>query len=103
MAITNAQLDTTAANIIYGTSTLTKGVTAMYICNTTASAVTANVFLVASGGTVADCRIYSNLSIAASDTHVTDLERIVLEQGDSIWANTSVSSGVVMTISTTGI
>jgi hypothetical protein len=98
--ITSVQLTTTAANIIYGTSTQSKGITAMYLCNTNGTSATANVFLVPAGGTVADCRIYSNLSIAASDTHISDLERIVLDAGDSIWAN--ASGNIVMTISSMG-
>ncbi len=100
MAITSVQLTTTAANVIYGASTQTKGITAMYLCNTNGTSSTANVFLVPAGGTVANCRIYSNLVIAASDTHISDLERIVLDAGDSIWAN--ASGNVVMTISSMG-
>jgi hypothetical protein len=100
--ITSAPLTTTNANIVYGTSTVTKGVTAMYLCNTTGSSVTANVYLVPAGGTAAACPIYSNLTIAANDTHVSDTERIVLDNGDSIWANCSVNGAVVFTISSTG-
>lgn len=100
--ITSTPLTTTNANIISGTSTVTRGVTAMYLCNTTASSVTANVYLVPSGGTPAACPIYSNLTISAGDTHVSDTERIVLDNGDSIWANCSVNNAIVITVSSTG-
>lgn len=103
MAITSTQLTTTSANIIYGTSTQTKGITALYMSNQTGSAVTANVFLVPSGGTVANCRIYSNISIAGFDSFIADTERIVLDSGDSLWANCSTANGVVMTISSVGM
>jgi hypothetical protein len=100
--ITSTPLTTTTANILAGTSTVTRGVTAMYLCNTTGSAVTANVFLVPAGGTPEASPIYNNLTIAANDTHLSDLERIVLDNGDSIWANCSVNNAVVFTISSTG-
>jgi len=103
MAITSTQLTTTNANLLYGTSTQTKGITAIYLCNPTGTVVTANVFLVPTGGTVANCRIYSNVSIAAFDSYIADSERIVLDAGDSIWANCSAASGVVMTISSVGM
>lgn len=74
----------------------------MYLCNTTGSAVTANVYLVPTGGTPDLCPIYSNLSIAAGDTHISDTERIVLDSGDSLWANCSVNGAVVITVSSTG-
>jgi hypothetical protein len=100
--INSTPLTTTNANIIFGTSSVTKGITAMYLCNTSGSAVTANVYLVPNGGTPSACPIYSNLSIAAGDTHVSDTERIVLDNGDSLWANCSVNSAVVITVSSTG-
>lgn len=103
MAITSVQLTTTAANIVYGTSAQSKGVTAIYLCNVNTSAQTANVFLVPAGGTAANCKIYSNLSIATSDTHISDTERIILDAGDSIWANCSTNGTIVMTISTMGV
>lgn len=100
--ITSTPLTTTNANILAGTTTVTRGVTAMYLCNTTGSSVTANVYLVPAGGTPNACPIYSNLSIAANDTHVSDTERIVLDNGDALWANCSVNGAVVFTISSTG-
>lgn len=103
MAITSTKLQTIAGNVIYGTSTQQKAVTAMYLCNISGSTATANVFVVPAGGTVADCIIYSNLQIASTDTQISDTERIILGAGDSIWANCSINDGVVMTISTAGV
>ena len=103
MAITSVKLQTTNANVVYGTSTQKKAVTAMYLCNVTGSTATANVFVVPAGGTAADCRIYSNLQIAGTDTQISDTERIILDAGDSIWANCSTNDAIVMTVSTAGI
>lgn len=103
MAITSAQLTTTNANVLYGTSTQSKAITALYLCNVSGSTVTANVFLVPAGGTVANCRIYANVNIAGFDSYIADTERIVLDAGDSIWANCSVANGIVMTLSSVGV
>jgi hypothetical protein len=74
----------------------------MYLCNTTGSSVTANVYLVPAGGTPAACPIFSNLTISAGDTHVSDTERIILDAGDSIWANCGVNGAIVFTLSSAG-
>jgi hypothetical protein len=103
MAITSVKLQTTNGNIVYGTSTSTKAVTAIYLCNVSGSGVIANVYVVPAGGTPGDCMIYSNLNITTTDTHISDTERIILDAGDSIWANCSVNDAVVMTVSTAGI
>ena len=103
MAITSVKLQTTNGNIVYGTSTSTKAVTAIYLCNVSGSMATANVFLVPAGSDPGNCHIYSNLNIASSDSQISDTERIILDAGDSIWANCSVNDAIVMTVSTAGI
>lgn len=103
MAITSAKLQTSAGNILYGTSSQQKAVTAMYLCNISGSTATANIFLVPAGGTVGDCIIYSNLQIAATDTQISDTERIILGPGDSIHANCSANDAIVITISSAGV
>jgi hypothetical protein len=103
MAIVSTQLTTSNANVVYGTSTSTKAVTALYLCNVTGATQTANVFLVPAGTDPAQCRIYSNISIAGFDSYIADTERIILEAGDSIWANCSATSAIVMTLSTAAV
>jgi hypothetical protein len=103
MAIVSTQLTTSNANVTYGTGTSTKAVTALYLCNVTGTVQTANVFLVPAGSNPANCRIYSNISIAGFDSYIADTERIILETGDSIWANCSDTNAIVMTLSTAAI
>ncbi len=103
MAISNRVLDTTTANVLFGTSTTSYAVTALYLCNNTSNTVTANVFLVANGSTVGNAKIYSNVSIAGFDSYIADTERIILGQGDSVQANCSQAGGLTMTISYVGI
>lgn len=103
MAIVSTQLTATNANIVFGTSTSTKAITALYLCNVTGTTQTANVFLVPAGGTVENCRIYSNITIAGFDSYIADTERIILDAGDSVWANCSSTNGIVMTLSTAAV
>jgi hypothetical protein len=103
MAIVSTQLTTANANVVYGTSTSTKAITALYLCNVSGTAETANVFLVPAGADPANCRIYSNITIAGYDSYIADTERIVLENGDSLWANCSAGNTVVLTLSTAAI
>jgi hypothetical protein len=109
MAITNIKLTrAAAANVVYAQTNQTRVITTIYLCNTGANVATANVYLVpASGNIISDANgnlIFTNLSIAAGDTYIVDSERIVLDTGDSIFAN--ISSGtpgaVVMTVSSVG-
>ena len=104
MSITNATLTTGAAASVY-TSSGSSAITTMYLCNRTASPVTVNLFVVASGGVASQANnmIYSNLVIASNDTYVMEWERILLTNGDSVQANASAASSIVSTVSYTGI
>lgn len=103
MALISTKLTSTTANVLYGTVAENKAVTCIYFCNTTASTVAINLFAVPAGGTVGNCVIYNNLSIAAADTAVVDMEKIILGAGDGIHANCSVNNAVAMTVSYVGI
>lgn len=103
MALISQKLTTSTASILAGTANENKAVTCIYFCNTTGSTVSVNLFAVPNGGTVTDCIIYNNLSIAAADTAIIDMEKIILGDGDSIQANCSVSNAIAMTVSYVGI
>ena len=83
-------------------------ITTMYLCNKSATTVTANIFLTPSVGNVyGNNMIYSNLAIASNDTYVLEHERLLLSAGDSITANVgpdaSINNLLVATISYTSI
>lgn len=103
MAISNTVLTTTTANVLYGTSTNSYAVTTLYIHNASVSTAYANIMLVQSGGAVGNAVIYGNKSIAANDTLIMDLEKLILGQGDSVQANCYPASVGLMTISYVGI
>ena len=102
MAITNASITTTVGNVFVSVGNT--AITTAYLCNPTGSPITANLYLVPTGASLAaNCQIYSNLSIASYDTYILEWERILLSDGDTLQANASAASGLVATVSYTGI
>ena len=104
MAISSIVITTGAPQSVF-TSIGSTAITTMYLCNRTTSPVTANLYLVPSAGIEAygNCQIYSNIVIAANDTYILEWERILLEDGDAVQANSSVGDALVATTSYTGI
>lgn len=102
MAITNSLLGTSTANIYVSSGNTV--VSVAYFCNTDASARTFNLYAVPSGGSAsATTQIYRNVQIAAGDTFVIDMEKLVLANGDMLIANCSQASVVSATVSYVGI
>ena len=64
-----------------------------------------NLFIVTSGlfASQTNNMIYSNLVVNSNDTYVMEWERILLNNGDSVQANASVTNSIVATVSYTGI
>ena len=104
MAIANTVLTNSAATSIY-TSSGTSAITTIHLCNTTGASVTANVYIVPSGGTAgASNAIYTNLSITAQNTYIVYAEKFILGNvGDAIMANASNANAVTATVSSIGI
>lgn len=102
MATARATLTTSAANVLVSSGNT--AVTTMYICNYSGSAATFNMYIVPTSGTAGSSnQIYNTVSIAASDTYVIDMERLILGSGDMIQANANVNSALTMTVSYTGV
>jgi hypothetical protein len=109
--ITNAILTNTAANVVYGTPTQNNAVTCIQACNITNAAgfevpstVNIDVYLVPAGQTVGTQNlIYSKVPITAGDTFIVDAERMVLGDGDAVWAGADINGAIVFTVSTVGI
>ena len=103
MAIANYQITSTSVSTVY-TSTGNSAITTAYLCNTSNSTVTANVYVVPSGATanVAN-QIMSQVSIAGYDTYVMEWERILLNNGDTVQIKPGTASVLTVTTSFTGI
>jgi hypothetical protein len=102
MAILNTVLTNSTAASIY-TSSGTSAITTIHLCNTTGATVTANVYLVPSGGIAgAGNAIYTNLSITSQNTYIVYAEKFILSNGDTIKANCSAANSITATISSFG-
>jgi hypothetical protein len=109
--LTNLTLPMTAAQVVAGTATQNKAITCMQICNITnlpafegAVTINVNVYAVPNGQTASQSTlIYCLVPITAGDTFIVDTERLVLGDGDSIWAECDTADAAIMTVSTVGI
>lgn len=97
--ITNTQVSTTVTNIF--SSLGENAITTVFFCNTSPDAnAQLDVFAVPSAGTHGTgTQIMSNLSLPASETFVFDLEKLILEDGAALWAQSTVDKIVTATVS----
>jgi hypothetical protein len=99
MSIKSTTLTSTAANLLAG-STGERAVTVIYLYNSDSAAVDVSLHAVPSGGTAdASNLIYGNLSITAGDTYIVDSEKMLLDDGDGIYASAGTDNVVIATIS----
>jgi len=101
MAILNYSLTTSSAKIYECPTGQENAVTTIFFCNTTGADITlTSVNLVPSGGSATDAtQIMKNLVIPTADTFTFETEKVVLAQGDSIWAY-ATATGITTTICT---
>jgi hypothetical protein len=110
MAITSAAITTTAASVY--TSTGSNAITCIIVCNLfpfaasnpALNATNFYLYAVPGGGTPADVNLIVNgLPITAGETLSLDQEKLVLENGDKLYAKADDGSTLVMTISTLAV
>lgn len=102
--ITATNLADTNSTTIYQ-SDGESGVTTLIICNhhATTNAVV-NVWVVPDGAVAGNAnQILKNLTIVASDTFVMDMEKLVLDDGDTIVAQSDTSDVVNAVISSMAV
>lgn len=110
MAITSAAITTTATSVY--SSTGSNAITCIIICNLfqfdagNPALNTTNFYLYAvpGGGTPTNVNLIVNgLPITAGETLSLDQEKLVLENGDKLYAKADDGSTLVMTISTLAV
>lgn len=102
MALAQAQLGTGTAAIY--TSSGNSSTVVIFFCNTTASAVTIDVYAVPNAGAAsATTQVISEVSINAKDTYIMNLEKFILANGDSIHAKASAGTAITATVSYIGL
>ena len=82
-----------------------QAVTVIYICNTSGSTVSVNVYLVSDGSTFGgeENQIYSQLEITANDTYVISTEKLILDDLDQIEVQANVGNAITVTVSSFAI
>lgn len=92
----------TSNNLMYTVPASTRtGISAVHMCNTTASAVTVRVFFVPSGGSAdqSSAMLY-DFTIAPNDYHSLSPERPhFLDTGDMVYVQNGTANGVTFTVS----
>ena len=103
MAIANITIGTSNTSIYSSTGDFM--VATMIFCNTSNStSANLNIYLIPNGGAVGTgTMIVNQLTIPPTETVFFDTERLVLANGDSIAAYSSVASTITCTISTVAI
>jgi hypothetical protein len=103
MAIINVLLTTTSVTqVINSPLAEERAITTMFFCNnSTATSTAIDIWLVAtgSGGPSTSSRVINQLSLPAQETFVFDAEKLILFNGDAIWAKATDSNIVSATIS----
>ena len=97
MAISSSSLTSSPTPIF--SSTGISVISAKYYCNTDdTNSQYFSVWLVPNGDSPNNSNIiYNQVHVVAKDTYVCDREKIVLDNGDSIWAN--CTANITVTIS----
>lgn len=103
MAIQSTTL-TTIPESVY-TSTNESAITVMYFCNTANVAVDFSLYAAPSGTSTIDSSIqlYKDIQITANDTYLLDTEKLILSNGDALYASASANTSIVTTVSYIGI
>jgi len=105
MAITNTRLTTTAPTTVFE-AVGQQAITTIYLCNTTGSTVSFNLFIIDSGdstGAGNNNMVYSLIELTANDSYVVSTERLVLSNGDLIDVEANVANCVTVTVSSIAV
>ena len=105
MAITNTRLDSTSPTTVFD-AVGQQAITVIYLCNTTGTTCTANVFVINSGDSTssADTNMaYSQLELTANETYVISQEKLILDNGDLIEVEANISNCITVTVSSIAV
>jgi hypothetical protein len=105
MAITNTRLDTITPTTVFE-AVGQQAITTIYLCNTTATPVSFNMFVIDSGDSVGAAynnMIYSAVEITANDTYIISTEKLILDNGDLVDVEANVADCITVTVSSISI
>lgn len=101
MAITNTRLlDTEITEVFQATGQ--QIISVVYLCNTSGSPVTVDVYCVngddSSAGSI-ESIILSQLEITANDTYIMSTEKLILDDGDQLEVRANIADVLTVTVS----
>jgi hypothetical protein len=99
--ITNVLLNNTYTTLFTASTGTEQAVTTMFFCNTSSNTLaTVDIYVTPATKPISGSnQIIKSLPLPATETFVFDAEKLILESGDSINAQSSVANIVVATIS----
>ena len=102
MAISQQAVGNSATTVY--TSTNTTAITCMFFMNDNASSRTLDVHVVKNGESLATAnKIVKTITIDPADTYVINIEKLVLENGDTIQCVASAATSIYATVSSVSI
>ena len=102
MAISQQAVGNSATTVY--TSTNTTAITCMFFMNDNAAARTLDVHIVKNGESLGTAnKIVKTITIDPADTYVINIEKLVLENGDTVQCVASAASSVYATVSSVSI
>ena len=105
MAITNTRLDSTSPTTVFD-AVGQQAITVIYLCNTTGTTCTANVFVINSDDSTSSAdtnMVYSQLELTANETYVISQEKLILDNGDLIEVEANISNCITVTVSSIAV
>lgn len=105
MAITNTRIDSTNPTTVFD-AVGQQAITVMYICNTTATTCSVNVFVINSAdstGAAFSNMVYSELELTGHETYVISLEKLILNDNDLIDVEANIADCITITVSSIAV
>jgi hypothetical protein len=105
MAITNTRIDSTNPTTVFD-AVGQQAITVMYICNTTATTCSVNVFVINSAdstGAAFSNTVYSELELTGNETYVMSLEKLILNDNDLIEVEANIAECITVTVSSIAV
>ena len=105
MAILNTRLFTSSPTTVFQ-AVGQQAITVIYICNTSSTTVSVNVYVVNNDDSTAsgdDNMILSALEITANDTYIISTEKLILDNLDKIVMEANIPDLVTTTVSSIAV
>jgi hypothetical protein len=105
MAITNTRLFTSSPTTVFQ-AVGQQAITVVYICNTSATPVSVNVYVVNNDDSTSsgdDNMILSELEVTANDTYIMSAEKLILDDLDKIVMEANIPDLVTTTVSSIAV